>query len=234
MFGKDSPTAEATARALVGKAGPVTRPDGTSQSPDPTPYNCDTTDQDIAEDVLKCARHCYLCCRRKKFKCQDADPSFKCDAKRDQCRVPGLIEIMAQKCAGTCGLCDYNGATFCEDHIPQCKDKEFQDMCDSIDPILRNSVRKACPKTCGQCSSNVIGGASISPPAGIPPVVLSRLMSTDCRKTCGYCLPPNTPCQDKNTADCQRWNTNGFCSNTDYPKGMKLLQCPLTCGLCQP
>uniref|UniRef100_A0A915E2G0 ShKT domain-containing protein n=1 Tax=Ditylenchus dipsaci TaxID=166011 RepID=A0A915E2G0_9BILA len=123
------------------------------------------------------------------------------------------------------------------DHIKECNDKEFKDMCDDSNPILRNSARQACPKTCGQCSTNVIGENNCVDLNGADceknlllceNVYYSRLMSSDCRKTCGYCLPPNTPCQDKNTADCQRWNINGFCSNTDYPKGMKLMQCPLT------
>uniref|UniRef100_A0A915CS70 ShKT domain-containing protein n=1 Tax=Ditylenchus dipsaci TaxID=166011 RepID=A0A915CS70_9BILA len=242
MFGDGNATAERAAIALVGKTGIVTRPDGTGQSP-ATPFSCMTTDIEAAEDVLKCARHCYLVVADKSSSVRMQTLVFKCKDKKSNAMCLGSLKLWPKNVLALVVF-----VTTME--------LLFANMCDDSDPILRNSVRTACPKTCGQCSSNVIGGASISPPAGIPPVenncvdlngadceknillcenvYYSRLMSSDCRKTCGYCLPPNTPCQDNNTADCQRWNINGFCTNTDYPKGMKLLQCPLTCGLCKP
>ncbi|KAI1715143.1 shK domain-like domain-containing protein [Ditylenchus destructor] len=209
-----------------------------------------------AEDVLKCAKTCQMCCRRPEYNCEDNDKPF-CTANKDRCQVTAFKEIMADKCGMTCGLCNAGGnINTCRDRSSDCTDSAYKDLCTSSDLTARESVRKMCPKTCQVCVVTSSGASSVLPPSGKPPtdsncadtnptdcetnillcenVAYSQLMSTECRKTCGYCLPSNFSCQDKNKADCDRWNANGFCLGSEYPKGMKLLNCPVTCGLCTP
>ncbi|KAI1711317.1 shK domain-like domain-containing protein [Ditylenchus destructor] len=203
-----------------------------------------------------CKKEKYLCNN------PDSSKDFDCDGKKAKCDSsdPQQKALMAQMCPRTCGTCDKvrnnDGSlkTHCVDQSEDCASPDFKKLCDQ--PEFQERMHRLCPVSCGaDCDKILRSNATTGRVAGVGKVpedpncrdtgdncdanillcdneFYKSIMTTDCRKTCGLCVLPGFKCQDKNKADCDRWNANGFCTSKDYPTGMKLQNCAATCGLC--
>uniref|UniRef100_A0A915ERE6 ShKT domain-containing protein n=1 Tax=Ditylenchus dipsaci TaxID=166011 RepID=A0A915ERE6_9BILA len=196
----------------------------------------------FAEDALKCAKTCRICCERPKYDCEDKESSTFCDTHKNKC--VSLKAIIVDKCPHTCGLCDLTGVTTCKDKNIICK--ELKDSCNDANPITKDAVRKLCPKTCDACPGTGATTGTVPRRADCKDeasncdsqkdlcenTFYKSIMETDCKLSCVYCLPTNYVCEDKNSADCARWDANGFCSNTAYSRQMRLQHCGKYCKMC--
>ncbi|VDN54275.1 unnamed protein product [Dracunculus medinensis] len=116
----------------------------------------------LAEQL--CPHTCATCCKTRKFNCRNV---AQCENfSQEMCRMPSLTKIALELCPHTCGLCDLPGAGGeCPDSI---------DGCESLRGFCQyDSIRNMCQRTCFSraCLQNLTG------------------MRTQCRRTCGYCIP---------------------------------------------
>uniref|UniRef100_A0A7E4VGJ1 ShKT domain-containing protein n=1 Tax=Panagrellus redivivus TaxID=6233 RepID=A0A7E4VGJ1_PANRE len=226
-------------------------PDETTGRRDP---RCDLPGM---EDISNtCRKQCAICCEHIDYSCEDDDSGLiDCSKNLDKCTHSRWFDALSKYCAGSCGLCQ---RTSCRDAVSDCLPRKA--ICS--DPNHKDLMRKQCARTCGFCQVGSIGTTEPADNNNnnnkVPPktkqcvdlasncaarsnlcenTLYAEYMARYCAKTCNKCDSQPGPaarpmaCKDSN-AECDKWVSDGLCTNKLYSVDYKRTHCAYSCKLC--